>query len=418
MNNFGGKDNLTISGVTLFFSVCRLGVGAEAPTASTAREIYKLKHKLAGTKRKADDMDGANGKGKATQAAKEDEDHEESKSQSVSKKPKLDGTSALLAFEPTEPTTKRKKKKKKKDKKRLDPATADLSESDLALLPLAAFGPSSWVPAAETSVSGQELEKGGVSEMSDKGSKEERNGSMPERTDATVAAPEALPPAVREKKKRKKKKKKQKPSSEEQDKKSELQAGVDGGGDNDKGQGRSGDNGDEWSGIPTPRPGMGLPPKPSKSTSAPTPVPNFTTTHDSLVRPGRSGGRTKTTPRRGGKPTPFRFRNPPFPPRSEHVDPPVPQERPAVEQRNAGRPPTSNSPWTLPYGDPSPPPKTVEKVVKRLDLPANTQPRDEGTGEHSQLSTSHSLPTPPNGDSWLPYKKRPVRRLDLSGFKW
>ncbi|KAG8956821.1 hypothetical protein FRC04_000299 [Tulasnella sp. 424] len=374
------------------FRPARIGVGAEPPTALTAKEVYKLKHKLAGTKRKADDMVGANGKGKATQTAGEDEDHEESKSQSVSKKPKLDGTSALLAFEPTEPTTKRKKKKKKKDKKRLDPSlgTAAPPENDVALLPSAAVGPSSSVPMAETSASRQELEKGGVPEMSDNGSREERNGLMPERTDAPAAAPEALPPAVREKKKRKKKKKKQKPASEEQDKKSEPQAGVDGGGDNDKGQGRAGDDvdGDEWSGIPPSRPprksDMGLPPKPSKS---------------AIYRARRP------------KPDGFRFRPPPFPPHSGHIDSPMRQEWPTVEQRNAGRPSIGNSPWTLPYGDPSPPPK---KVTKPLDLSVNTQPRDERTGEHPQSSTSRSLPTPPNGDSSLPPKKRAVKRLDFS----
>lgn len=336
------------------FRPLRLGVGAAAPTASTPKEMYKLKQKLAGTKRKADEIDSANGKGKA-KADPEEDDDEESKSQSVSKKPKLGGTSALLAFEPSESVAKHKKKKKKKDKGRLDPGTM-ASQNDGALPPSGPASSSTATIIPERDVSSQSPVNGTA--------REEKEGSMAERPEAQAGSvePEALPPDVTEKKR---KKKKRKSSEEGHGGKSDSRASGGGNGDIGENQGDGEEDGEEWLGIPPspPTPGSDMrpppSPKPSKPTSAPSPDFKSTTNLDSRI---------------------YRHR------------PPRPTDTPTTQTTTSASIPSSIQSSYPPFASltPSPPPNG------RTDV-------------HSHRSAT-LLPTLPNGDSSSPHKKKKKRK--------
>lgn len=335
------------------FHSTRLGVGAAAPSSSTPKEMYKLKQKLAGTKRKVDEIDSTHRKGKAK--AEPEEDDEESKSQSVTKKPRLGGTSTLLAFGPNESVAKSKKKKKKKDKGHLDPGSVASEEKD-ALPPPGHASSSTSVVISERDTSSQALAAGTA--------REEGEGTMAERAEAQAGSlePEALPPDVSEKKR---KKKKRKTSGEEHGSKSKPR--TSGGGDGDKDQDQGGlEDDEEWLGIPPPPPppesDMGRPPKPSKPTRAPSPDLKSTTTLDSRI---------------------YRHR----PPR------------------------TTDTPTTNPISCASKP-SPIASPPRPFGLVTASPPRDGRTGLHSHPSSSW-LPTLPNGDLSSPHKKKKRRKRAL-----
>ncbi|KAG8945404.1 hypothetical protein FRC00_010115 [Tulasnella sp. 408] len=316
--------------------------------------MYKLKQKLSGTKRKVDEIDSANRKGKA-KAEPEEDDDEESKSQSVTKKPRLGGTSALLAFEPNESVAK-SKKKKKKDKGHLDPGSVASEEKD-ALPPPGHASSSTSVVISDRDASSQALAAGTA--------REEREGAVAERAEPQAGSvePEALPSDVSEKKR---KKKKRKTSGEEQGGKSKLRTSGGGDGDKDEDQGGWEDDGEEWLGIPPPPPppesDMGHPPKPSKPTRAPSPDLKSTTTLDSRI-----------------------YRHPP----------PRPTGTPTTQATNGASIPSVIPSSSRPFGSLSPSPS-----------------QNGRSGVHSHPSTS-LLPTLPNGDLSSPHKKKKKRKRAL-----
>ncbi|KAG9016051.1 hypothetical protein FRB90_003714 [Tulasnella sp. 427] len=330
----------------------RLGVGATAPSASTPKDVYKLKHKLAGTKRKADEIDSTSGKGKGKQVV-EDDDDEESKSQSVSKKPKLGGASALLTFEPNEHTSKHKKKKKKKDKGDAGSGIVASPDNDGTDEPVSRDpGPSSASPTAmKGELNGTHPRK-----------EEDRSPHSPEQASETEATerpkplpePGTLPSETSERKRKKKKTRKSK--SDDHDRKSDVLVNGAGDADADEVQSSWEDDGEEWFGISS-----SLPPPESDS-----------------VLLGSSSARSKPTKML-----------------------PTDLKSTAIHGSRIHQPPP-------PRSDVSPT-SAASSTQPTISL-SSSPPQNLRTKSHLPLSKDTSLPTLLNGDSSSPHRRKKKKK--------